>query len=414
MKKLAILVICLIALLAYTADAKTINVPEDFNSIQQAINAANAGDKIVVRGYFTENVVINKQVVLLGLDSTIDGGKKGDVIKILAKGVKIAGFKIKNSGNRGAGIHIASDGNEVFNNVITNNYIGIKVDRGKKNVIRNNKIKDNRFGLYLWLSRDNKVYLNEFANQWNVFSVGSKNVWNSTLTEYTFNGVFRGYLGNYYDDYIGHDLNDDGIGDLPYLMGLDRDTHPLMNPPETYFLQGGSVNKNKPPIADFISREIVEVNEVVNFDASSSYDPDGKIVEYIWEIDGKTLYGKSVSYKFSNPGLYNVKLTVVDDKDESSFVTKSVRVLASNNSPAILIVAPRSVLEDSFEVSIVARNVSNLGAFMIKVTFDPGMVKLISVKGGSDLPKSKSFGAYRGENSVNVVTILPDAEIAVG
>jgi hypothetical protein len=59
----------------------------------------------------------------------------------------------------------------------------------------------------------------------------------------------------------------------------------------------------------------------VTLDASASYDPDGNIVSYSWQIDQKegtgyslTVTGKTVDVSDLNKGFYNVVLTVVDNE----------------------------------------------------------------------------------------------------
>ena len=50
------------------------------------------------------------------------------------------------------------------------------------------------------------------------------------------------------------------------------------------------------------------------FDASGSSDPDGTIVNYAWDFGDSTLgSGVSISHDYSQPGAYNVSLTVTDD-----------------------------------------------------------------------------------------------------
>lgn len=74
---------------------------------------------------------------------------------------------------------------------------------------------------------------------------------------------------------------------------------------------------NKPPVAKFTySPSYPAVGEVVTFDASSSYDPDGTIVEYRWDFgDGNviTTTTPTVTHTYSSWGPYKVTLTVVDN-----------------------------------------------------------------------------------------------------
>ena len=84
----------------------------NYSSIQDAINDALDGYTIIVYpGVYNENIVINKQVTLIGKDrdnTVINGGMKDDVVFITASNVKIEGFTITNSGSVGddAGVRI--------------------------------------------------------------------------------------------------------------------------------------------------------------------------------------------------------------------------------------------------------------------------------------------------------------------
>jgi hypothetical protein len=75
------------------------------------------------------------------------------------------------------------------------------------------------------------------------------------------------------------------------------------------------------PVADFTwSPEEPFVNETVVFDASSSYDPDGTITVYSWEIVGgpyRPVYkiGMIINYTFKSPDPYTITLTVIDNED---------------------------------------------------------------------------------------------------
>ncbi len=73
---------------------------------------------------------------------------------------------------------------------------------------------------------------------------------------------------------------------------------------------------NKLPIAAFSTNPsaYADVNENITFNASSSTDPDGNIISWVWTFgDGLQNSGKSVVHKYSIPGTYTIRLTVRDD-----------------------------------------------------------------------------------------------------
>ncbi len=73
-----------------------------------------------------------------------------------------------------------------------------------------------------------------------------------------------------------------------------------------------------------------ETGERVNFDGTSSYDPDGSIVSYRWDFNGDGFAdasGSRVSYSFSTSGSNRATLTVVDNDGASSSTTVTVRVV---------------------------------------------------------------------------------------
>ena len=83
-----------------------------------------------------------------------------------------------------------------------------------------------------------------------------------------------------------------------------------------------------PPSADFsFSPSDPRVGEEIVFDASKSYDPDGKIVGYRWDFgDGKTGSGEKSTHIYFSPGSYFVTLTVIDDDGLKDSITKRVDV----------------------------------------------------------------------------------------
>ena len=96
-----------------------------------------------------------------------------------------------------------------------------------------------------------------------------------------------------------------------------------------------NVKVNRPPVANPGSFRKTCPGTAVNFDASKSFDFDGKLSTFEWKFgDGHTLKGRQVSHKFSKPGTYSVSLTVTDNSGSTcASTTKSVDVFV--NSPPV-------------------------------------------------------------------------------
>ena len=71
----------------------------------------------------------------------------------------------------------------------------------------------------------------------------------------------------------------------------------------------------------FSDKDTAAIEETVTFDASASRDPDGDIVNYIWDFgDGEIseTTDPSATYAYSVPGTFIISLTAVDDGGETA------------------------------------------------------------------------------------------------
>lgn len=93
------------------------------------------------------------------------------------------------------------------------------------------------------------------------------------------------------------------------------------------------VHVSKPPVAKFkLDRNKGVAPLTINFDASESYDPDGKITKYLWEFgDNSTGSGKTISHTYTEPGYYAVFLTVYDNYSISSTTSNLIEVYSVHN-----------------------------------------------------------------------------------
>jgi parallel beta-helix repeat protein len=228
------------------ASPATIRVPEDYSTIQAAIDHANPGNTIQVSsGTYHENLFINKTLTLIGEDKVntiiVGNGHGISVIQVNLTTVNISGFTLTNGTN---GIMLETCNGSIirdnnvenylsrgiwlyhsYSNTVSDNFISNSSWRGivlcghsSENIIVRNTIKDNANGIVLtgW---NNLIYHNNFINNQNqtVMLESFNNTWNNSLE------------GNYWSNYEGKDANQDGIGDTPYTIDANnQDNYPLM------------------------------------------------------------------------------------------------------------------------------------------------------------------------------------------
>jgi len=124
-------------------------VPQEYPTIQLAIDAAHKGDEIQVSAdTYYENVVINEEIKLIGANKTttiIDHAHQiGDVIKVQKTAVTITGFTIRN-GNNGIRVAGTIGGINITDNIIENNRYGISFIGDDQTPTTDNIVASNTF-----------------------------------------------------------------------------------------------------------------------------------------------------------------------------------------------------------------------------------------------------------------------------
>lgn len=94
------------------------------------------------------------------------------------------------------------------------------------------------------------------------------------------------------------------------------------------------------PIIEGLDGGIIDVlnNQNIHLDASRSYDKDGKIVEYLWNIGSDTLFGNVLDYKVKinknmfdqdDPPVIYLSLVVIDESGNSAMRDILIRVISN-------------------------------------------------------------------------------------
>ena len=104
---------------------------------------------------------------------------------------------------------------------------------------------------------------------------------------------------------------------------------------------------NAPPVPQAQYTEIIAAQEEVLFDGSSSHDPDGTLRKYVWDTgDGTIREGVTIRHVYASPGLYTVRLTVIDNTEtlnNTASITFPVRV----NHPPVPVAGEDRVVNTS-------------------------------------------------------------------
>ncbi|MFC2077468.1 PKD domain-containing protein [Candidatus Bipolaricaulota bacterium] len=86
--------------------------------------------------------------------------------------------------------------------------------------------------------------------------------------------------------------------------------------------------ENQLPFASCrLSNDAPVVGELVQFDASGSFDADGDLVGFTWDFgDGETMRGTRVSHVYTELGVYEMRLTVEDNAGATGSLTHKMTV----------------------------------------------------------------------------------------
>ena len=153
-----------------------------------------------------------------------------------------------------------------------------------------------------------------------------------------------GTIVSYEWDLDNDGLYDDAFGVSPAYTWITDGTHIIKLKVTD---NNGTVDSNQTtvftstpnllPVADAGGPYNGVADESVSLDASGSYDSDGTIVSYEWDLDNDGLYddavGVSTTYSWSSAGVYTVRLKVTDDNGASDTNSTTVTINTVNQPP---------------------------------------------------------------------------------
>ncbi len=183
-------------------------------------------------------------------------------------------------------------------------------------------------GLFPWYTIINDTVEN------NTIGLDAHNTltYNTIVKEYYWNFTGPGYMTS--KAYTNYYLNQTGIFFIDLTVKAETPDNKTVFSTihrEIY------VRKPLPPVP-IVEYSPVKphVNETIVFNATRSYDPDDWITKYIWSFgDGTTITGDKsiVQHKYSRPGSYTVKLTLIDKIGNQNTTTITIIVLPITPPP---------------------------------------------------------------------------------
>ncbi len=316
----------------------TVTVPDDYPTIQAAVNASGPGATIFIKaGTYHEHVTINKSLSLVGeaaQNTTIDGDDtSGNVVFVTTDNVTLSDLTIRNSQVGFSGIRVDSASNCILSdNYVVNNWYGIILHQcSGSNVVENN-IRNNADGVHIEsLSRNDVVNGNTIIGQsfFGVHLISSSNI------SIAKNNVANNAFGIYLDASSNNQITQNNASYGGYGMYLDTSSENSV--------VGNSITGNNMYGVYFYSYSNNNIFYNNDFGANKQQVNGTGGQENIWDNAGKGNYWSDYLAKYPNAteidasGSWNIPYTIdADNADHHPLV--SFTSIPEFPSPAFLFV----------------------------------------------------------------------------
>ena len=298
-------------------------------------------DNYAVYVYYSQNCTIRRNIV--GPNSA------SGVLVTNSEGFTISENRAVDNGGYGLNANASMNGVISWNDAVDNYYDGIGLGRGCTNctVFGNNVTRNLLWGVWLDSdSFDNLIYDNNIAKNGNQSSVNLANHWD--------NGV----EGNYWSNYVGVDLDKNGILDEPFVISaVNIDNHPLAGEFQSFeTVYGYRVNVvSNSTVEDF---SFFEPNGTIRFTAQESATSQDYGFFRVSIPHGLMIGPYNVTIDEKNPIYANYSL--YDDGDSRWIffnfqnLTKEVSVQGTDRTiPTVSVILPQSKTYDTSNVLLV-------------------------------------------------------------
>ena len=187
----------------YNLTKGTYYVPDEYSTIQAAVDAASPGDTIIVRdGTYTENVNVYKDHLTIksesGAEETIvqAANPEENVFEVTADYVNISGFTVTGANaSYAGGIVLFAPYCNVSNNNVSYNDFGIQSGNGFNTIISNKVLNSRYDGIYLangWRNNVTDNYISHAPRGINLIASSQAKIENNSVT-YTGFGILGVY-----------------------------------------------------------------------------------------------------------------------------------------------------------------------------------------------------------------------------